>query len=601
MRLVFDIETNGLLDQTTTIHCLVAIDADTQEVYQYGPGQIEEGLRFIQGHDLIGHNIIKFDIPAIKKLYPWWSPDPEKVTDTLVCARLIWSNISDRDLRLFKKGQFPGKYIGQHGLAAWGARLGAPKDDYSDRMKAQGLDPWVEWNQDMQDYCVQDVRTNLKLLELIDSKDYPARALKLEHDVAWIVAQMERNGFPFDTRKAASLYAELVEKRDRLTAELQSLFPPWYEKAGVVTPKAGNKKFGYVKDAPYTKLIWFTFNPTSRQHIAKMFERHYGWKPTEFTEKGTPKIDETILAKLKFPAAKRLSELFLIAKRIGQIGEGEQAWLKLETNGRLHGSVNSNGAVTGRATHANPNVAQVPSVGKPYGQECRELFGPGEGRVQVGADASGLELRCLGHYMARYDGGKYADTVVNGDIHTENQKAAGLPTRGNAKSFIYAFLYGAGDAKIGEIVGKGPKGGAKLKERFLKQTPALARLRDAVQATVKKRGYLIGLDGRHLHSRSAHSALNLLLQSAGALICKQWLVVMEQNLAAAGLKHGWDGDYALMAWVHDEVQVSCKDQETAEKVAAIAVESIKQVTDIFNFNCPLTGEAKLGSNWAECH
>lgn len=150
-------------------------------------------------------------------------------------------------------------------------------------------------------------------------------------------------------------------------------------------------------------------------------------------------------------------------------------------------------------------------------------------------------------------------------------------------------------------MGKGAKEGAKLKERFLKQTPALARLRDAVQAAVKKRGYLIGLDGRHLHSRSAHSALNLLLQSAGALICKQWLVVMEQNLEAVGLKHGWDGDYALMAWIHDEVQISCKDQETAKLVASIAVESIKQVTDIFNFKCPLTGEAKIGSNWAECH
>ena len=601
MRLVFDIEADGLLDTITKIHCLVAIDADTYEVHQFGPDRIEEGLWFLHGNTLIGQNIIKFDIPAIQKLYPWWSPVRAEVVDTLVCARLIWSNIAERDLRMFKKGKFPGKYIGQHGLAAWGARLGAPKDDYAERMKARGLDPWAEWNQEMQDYCVQDVWTTLKLLERIEAKDYPERALKLEHDVAWIVAQMERNGFPFDTQQAASLYAELVEKRDRLTVDLQSLFPPWYEKLGVVTPKAGNKRIGYVKDAPYTKLVWFRFNPTSRQHIAKMFERHYGWKPKEFTEKGIPKIDETVLADLKYPAAKRLSELFLIAKRIGQIGEGDQAWLKLEQNGKIHGSVNSNGAVTGRATHSNPNVAQVPKVGKPYGEQCRSLFGPGTGRVQVGADASSLELRCLGHYAARYDGGKYADTVVNGDIHTANQEAAGLPTRDNAKTFIYGFLYGAGDAKIGEIVGKGAKEGAKLKERFLKQTPALARLRDAVQAAVKKRGYLIGLDGRHLHSRSAHSALNLLLQSAGALICKQWLVVMEQNLEAVGLKHGWDGDYALMAWIHDEVQISCKDQETAKLVASIAVESIKQVTDIFNFKCPLTGEAKIGSNWAECH
>jgi DNA polymerase I-like protein with 3'-5' exonuclease and polymerase domains len=290
----------------------------------------------------------------------------------------------------------------------------------------------------------------------------------------------------------------------------------------------------------------------------------------------------------------------MIQKRIGQLAEGDQAWLKLVRKGKIHGSVNTNGAVTGRATHAYPNISQVPSSNSPYGLEFRELFTVPAGWTLVGADASGLELRCLAHFMAKWDGGQYGEVLLTGDIHTMNQEAAGLETRPQAKTFIYAFLYGAGDAKIGSIVGGGPAEGKKLKTRFLAKTPALKRLKDAV-GDAAKRGHLIGLDGRILHVRSQHAALNTLLQSAGAIICKKWLVILEERLQIQGFKHGWDGDYAFCAWSHDEVQIACRTPEIATVIAWFATKAVEQAGAHFNFRCPLAGEAKVGSHWGETH
>jgi DNA polymerase I len=222
------------------------------------------------------------------------------------------------------------------------------------------------------------------------------------------------------------------------------------------------------------------------------------------------------------------------------------------------------------------------------------------GWLLVGADASGLELRCLAHFMAKWDGGKYANVLLDGDIHTENQHAAGLQTRNQAKTFIYAFLYGAGDAKIGSVVGGDAGEGRRLKNKFLRSLPALGRLVDAVQEA-SKRGYLTGLDGRRLHVRSSHAALNTLLQSAGALICKKWLLILEETLQKAGLKNGFDGDYAFCAWVHDEVQIACRNETIAKQVAHHAVSAVALAGDAFNFRCGLAGESKIGANWSETH
>ena len=286
----------------------------------------------------------------------------------------------------------------------------------------------------------------------------------------------------------------------------------------------------------------------------------------------------------------------MVQKRLGQLSEGKNSWINLvEDDGRIHGSVNTNGAVTGRMTHNYPNVAQTPSVGKPYGAECRTLFTVPQGKKLVGVDVSGLELRMLGHFLAKIDGGEYAREVVEGDIHSKNQEAAGLPTRSAAKTFIYSFLYGAGNAKIGQNIGKGPQAGAKIKAKFLDATPALARLINGVQKAAE-RGYLVGLDGRKIHVRAKFAALNTLLQGAGALVCKQWAVEMDKSLEAAGLKDRCQ----VVANIHDEHQYEC-DEEIAEQVAEMSIEAIKAAGRHFNLRVPLDGDANIGDNWCQTH
>jgi len=593
--LIFDLETDGLLDEVSKIHCLVIKDTETGEVIQCDSehNNIEPGLKLLTKGDIIaGHNVIKYDLPVIQKLYPWFKVDPSKVFDTLVATRLIWANVKDTDNILLKQEKLPGKLFGSHSLAAWGYRLGNYKGDYSGG--------WETFSQEMLDYCVQDVEVTAALYQKIIDKDYAQEALKLEHEVAWLMAKQERNGFHFDMKKAAELLATLVQRRGELERELKEYFGSWEVQMPDFIPKVNNKTRGYVKGVPVAKVKMVEFNPSSRDHIADRLITLYGWKPVDFTEGGKPMVDEVVLGKLTYPPCKQLTEYLLVQKRISQLNEGGQAWMKCEKKGKIHGSINPNGAVTGRATHSYPNISQVPSSGSPYGPECRALFTVPDDWVLVGADASGLELRCLAHFMAKWDGGKYAEILLGGDIHTENQKAAGLSTRNQAKTFIYAFLYGAGDAKIGSITGGAASEGRKLKQKFLRSLPALGRLVEAVQSAAK-RGYLVGLDGRHIHVRSSHAALNTLLQGAGALICKKWLVLLEEHLQAAGYKHGWDGDYANCAWSHDEVQIACRTPEIAEAVRKIAEDCVLKAGEYFAFRCPTAGESKVGKTWADTH
>lgn len=605
MAVLFDLESNGLLDDVTEIHCLVTQDTETKEVRvfssapeTYGTEPLESGVSFLmeaqaKGKQIGGHNVIKYDIPVLQKIYPHFQVNQDLVIDTIVLTRLIWTNIKDIDSGLLKKGKLPGKLFGSHKLEAWGYRLGVMKGEY------QG--GWKSLNADMLKYCIQDVAVTFALWEKIESKNYSSMAIELEHQVQWLIAQQERNGFRFDTNKAAVLYSELCQKRSDLERKLKEFFGSWVVQLPDFIPKRNNKTKGYIAGVPVKRSKVIEFNPSSRDHIADRLINLYGWTPTEFTEGGKPKVDEVVMAALSYEPCPLLLEYLLVQKRIGQLAEGDQAWLKLVKEGFIHGTVTTNGAVTGRATHSHPNVSQVPASDAPYGKACRELFTVPEGWILVGADASGLELRCLAHFMARWDGGKYAEVLLTGDIHSMNQQAAGLPTRSNAKTFIYAFLYGAGDAKIGAIVNGSAEEGRKLKARFLSKTPAIKKLKEAVTAAVKAKGNLKGLDGRILHVRSAHSALNTLLQSAGALICKKWLVLLEQSLKEEGLVHGWHGDYAFCAWSHDECQIACRNQEVADKVRLIAESCVAKAGEFFNFRCPLAGESKVGANWSETH
>lgn len=591
MRLIVDLESNGLLNEVSLIHCIVAKDVDTGQVYTFRPDEIRQGLDLMMKADqLILHNGINYDLPVIQKLYPDFTFDGGRIVDTLVLSRLIWADLSDRDSRGGSKVE--AKLKGSHSLKAWGQRLGFPKAEYNGG--------WETFSEEMLEYNAVDVEVTDRLWRLIESKAYAQKAIELEHKVAFLVSRQERHGFAFDGEAAVKLVAALQRRQQELEAELQDTFPPFVQADGYVEPKKtvnykNPTKASIVAGAPYHKIKIVVFNPGSRHHIADRLTKLFGWKPTEFTEAGTPRVDEDVLSKLKYPQAKLLTEYLMLQKRLGMLADGKNGWIKKVRNGRIHGEMITNGAVTGRATHRNPNLSQVPSVGSPYGTECRALFTASPKKKLVGIDVSGLELRMLAHFMYPYDGGKYGQEVVNGDIHTVNQHAAGLETRAQAKTFCYAYLYGAGSVKIGSIIGKGPKEGQRLKDRFLKNTPALGKLVSEISSAAQ-RGYLIGLDGRHLHIRSEHSALNTLLQSAGALVCKRWLVEVDMEIE----RRGWRDKAQQVVWSHDEIQVEV-DEDIADEFGKTAVECIARAEKFFNIRVPLTGEYKIGNNWAETH
>lgn len=591
LRLIFDIETNGLLDDLSTIHIITAMNADTGEQFDYKPDQITEGLALLSSADvLIGHNIIKFDIPALQKVYPDFAPKG-KLIDTLVISRLIWSDLSDRDHANIAKGKgMIGKYVGSHALAAWGMRLGTHKGDYDGG--------WEEWNEEMHSYAIQDTVVTDSLWKLIEKKEYSQQAIELELKVADIMARCERKGFGFDVDAANSLAGELVKVRAQLEAELQDVFVPWYSAVEVVTPKRTinyKNKPSVTAGAAYTKVKLNVFNAGSRQHIANRLVTMFGWKPKAYNANGTPKVDETTLLDLKYPQAQPLVKFLTVQKRLGQLAEGKQAWLNAEKDGRIHAQYITNGAVTGRAIHRFPNIAQVPSTRALWGKESRALFVPSKGRVLVGVDQAGVELRCLAHYMAKFDNGAYGKEVLDGDIHTVNQHAAGLETRDQSKTFIYAFLYGAGSQKLGSIVGKGATHGQRLKDRFLNNLPALGSLIKAVQKAAT-RGYLKGLDGRNITVRSPHAALNTLLQGAGALLAKQWLVEFDNLLTENNLQHKAD----LVAWVHDEVQIE-SDPDVSEEVKDLAIKAAAIAGEHFEFRIQIDADGSIGNNWCDTH
>ena len=616
--LVFDNETNGFLDVLDVIHCIhlqrvILHDADptTGKVLVERKGKpirandfdgditVAEAVKMLADAEMvIGHNIIGFDIPAIAKVFPGFRV--KRCLDTLLLSTLLYGDLKDRDFKRRKKdANFPGQMIGRHSLEAWGYRLDCWKGDYAKLMAAQGIDPWAAWSKQMDDYCAQDVVVTVRLLiKQLGEGMLPMEAIELEQAVAPILTRQQRYGFLFDQDAARKLECTLLSRRAQLEDQLQELVPPWQAVKRKFVPKRNNKTRGYIAGQEVTIMETRVFNPRSRRHIADRLTELYGWRPMEFTEKGSPKIDEDVLGPLKYPIIPVLLEHFIVNKRLGQLSEGDEAWTKaVKKDGRIHGSVNQNAAVTGRMTHSKPNMAQVPKCGVPYGSDCRALFIVPQGKRLVGADASGLELRCLAHFMAKHDNGEYGKVILEGDIHSVNQAAAGLPTRDNAKTFIYAFLYGAGDHKLGTIIGKGKASGGKLRAKFLQGLPALEKLVTGVKKAAKK-GWIKGLDGRKLHIRSDHAALNTLLQSAGALVMKKALVILDQTLQELCYVPGVD--YEFVGNIHDEWQIEC-DARIAEQVGQEARNAITKAGESFGFRCRLDGEYKVGGNWAETH
>jgi DNA polymerase I-like protein with 3'-5' exonuclease and polymerase domains len=593
LRLLFDIETNGLPRQGMThLHCLVVKDLDNGDTYRFNDtgsaDSITNGVNLLASADvLVGHNIVGFDIPAIKEVYPFFQTKAETF-DTLILSRMFFPDILSRDYRMKPIGM-PGKLYGRHSLESWGYRLGEYKGEFGKTTD------WSEWSQEMEDYCEQDVHVSVKLFELFSSKLNKFNdSIRLEHDVAAIMALQETAGWPFDVKKAQQLESVLRTEMDELADKMRATFA--YVDGGQMTPKRPNATRGYIKDAPFTKLK--EFNPTSRDHIGWAFMTWRGWKPEVFTDTGRPKIDEGILQSIGTMEADTFGRILELQKALGQLSDGANAWLKMVTkDGRIHHTCQL-ATNTGRNAHSRPNLGQTSSDPR-----CRELFGPGKGMRQVGADASGLELRMLGHYLAFYDGGAFADVVVNGDIHQQNADRVGC-SRKDVKTLIYAFIYGASDRKIGVSLDKSLDEkkaaalGKDIRKKFLEAIPGLDQLLTAVNKRADS-DVLKGLDGRPIRLQGKrHAALNYLLQSAGAIVCKRWNAIAFQQTQQLGWV--WGIDYQWLGWIHDEIQLAVQPHLVND--AKFQLEwSIVQAGEYYKLRVPLASEAKEGSSWADCH
>jgi len=546
-RLVIDIETNL---SHSIIWLAVTRNIDTGEVTCHrSPKALKDSIE--PSDQWIGHNIIAFDAYLLNRL---WGTKLRlsQLTDTLILSRLLNPEIE-----------------GGHSLADWGERLQLPKTEFKD------FD--AGWSQEMQDYCIQDTKVTARLLEHLEyklaSKGFSQDCQDLEHKVQAIIAQQIRNGWRLDMKAAMDLRSTLSIEQTKIEAEMQQVFEPT-----IVQLK--------------TKTKTIPFNPGSRQQIAARLIKR-GWKPKEETEKGNIIVNEKTLADCDIPEARIFLRYMMLQKRTSSLDQ----WIEAATeDGRVHGKIITNGAVTGRMTHMSPNMGQVVAVGKEYGKECRALFLADEGEVLVGIDASGLELRMLAHYM---NDANYVVTVTTGtqeegtDVHTVNQKAAGLATRAQAKTFIYALLYGAGSSKIGSIVGGGAKEGEKLIDSFMSNLPSLKKLKDKV-AKYAAKGYVPGLDGRKIWVRSSHAALNSLLQGAGAVVMKQALVLLDSYLKAEKIPFKFLGN------IHDEIQLTTSEQY-AVRAGELGRKAIQDAGVHFKLRCPLDGAYNVGLNWAETH
>ena len=583
MRLAFDIETDGLLRQISTIHCIAAQDLDTNEKYFWDNGDIKKGLAFLLTADeLWGHNIIGYDFEAIREIYPDWKYLGTSY-DTLILSRLFFTDILDRDFRT-RPTNMPANLYGRHSLEAWGHRLNVHKSEFGKSLDGD----WSVYTPEMGLYCQQDVTVSCAVARMFEPKlALYQDCINTEHRIANIMAWQEKMGFPFDIDKAHRLESKLRTELDALSDEMRETF--LFVDGGLFTPRRKNSTQGYHEGAAMCKLK--QFSPTSRDHIAWAFETFRGWTAKERTASGRAKIDDAVLRDIGTDEALKFARILELQKHLGQLSDGKNAWLKQERKGRIHhGCVLATN--TGRMAHLRPNLAQVPSA-----HEYRELFYPGQDRVQVGADASGLELRCLGSYLSRFDGGRFASTVVNGDIHTELAAIYGTDRKAG-KGVTYCLIYGGGDVKLGLTSGapksKAASKGKAIRAQIMKDLDGFKELSDAIQKRAES-DVLKGLDGRPIRLQGKkHAALNYLLQSAGAVICKLWCIRINELLQEAGI------DYYPMAFVHDEVQLSVRADQ-AQMAADITTYAMKDVEHQLQFKCQLDSEYQIGNSWADCH
>ena len=541
---IVDIETDSL--NATKIHCIVARSYETNKVKAWVGQECSEFASWSQQIDtFVMHNGISFDAPVLNRLLGC-NIKLNQIRDTLIESQL-YNPIRD----------------GGHSLEAWGKTLGFEKGDFHD---------FSEYSPEMLEYCKRDTEVTRLVAQKLEKegKAFKSKAYELECKVRAIVDKQQKNGFAFKLKEAMILQAQLQDELHELERKAEEDFEP-----NVIELK--------------TKTKYIPFNIASRKQIAERLQAK-GWKPKQMTDKGNVIINEAVLSKIDMPEAKMFNRYFLLQKRTGLI----KSWIMAcEEDNRVRGKVMTLRTITGRMAHAVPNMAQVPAVYSPYGKECRGLWTvDDESKYRlVGVDASGLELRCLAHYM---DNPTYTNIILTGDVHTANQEAAGLQTRDQAKTFIYAFLYGAGAAKIGKLVGGNPKTGQQLINKFLSKLTSLNKLRNDVQERVRQYNTIRGLDGRLLHIRSEHSALNTLLQGAGAVVCKQWLVHIMERVNKAAI------DVKLVASIHDEYQFEVAIPDI-ERFCRLTKEAMTQTTKTLKMKCELDCDYKIGKTWADTH
>ena len=607
---IFDIETNGLLETVTQVHCICIISLGSDRIYEYGPEQIAEALAHLASADtLIGHNIQSYDLPVLRKLYNWTPPPACRIVDTLIAGRLILPNLNDLDSAVAARAKDNAfsRMRGGQSLEAWGIRLGIAK------IGAE-IEDWSTWSPKMQARCVGDMVICKRLWQFLQADGYPLAALELEHAVATICDRITADGVPFDIRAAERLSESWKTRRAELTQRLREQFPALK-------------------------------NPNSRQQIAAVLKER-GWQPKKLTEKTKqPVIDEELLDSLPdtYPEFTGLSEYHLLGRRLGSLANGKEAWIKhVRADGRIYSNLIHIGTPHSRAKHFGPNVAQVPNPkkGSAFGAECRALFRHPGDWVFVCCDQATLQDRGFAHYLAAYDDGAYARTLVGGtvDQHWQTATALGLVLeardksnkehtviREGAKTFRYAFLFGAGDLCAGQNIAdvvhaatvvtpnsplrekilagnKHPSEavlrriGRRARDKFIAATPGLRALRQRLSAEHRRHGWLEGLDGRRVPTGANYKALNRIVTAAEAVICKRWLIDAYTELCAR-FRYGPDGDIYIALWIHDEL-VACCRPAIAEQVGKILVRHAREAGEHYGFRVPLDAEFKIGRDWA---
>lgn len=609
--LLVDVESNGLLQEATVLHCIQTGSLDGTDVTIYtdalpGHRSLAEGLARLKAADrLIGHNFVAFDARLINKLYPD-TVRFEQIIDTLILARL-----KDPEER-------------SHSLDAHGQRLGVLKGSFKG--------PWDTLTPEMLDYARQDIVVTRALWRSLQDVLTWGPVVEIEHRFAHVIALLETNGFRLDVPAAQALEAELRGEVAAEAERLRAVFPPQYVAVRVkgepvvVIPKRDDKRRGYTAGAPFCRVELQVFNPGSRQQVGARLQQ-LGWKPRDFGADGAPTLDDTILNNLPYPEAKRLAVLFTLQKRLGQLADGKAGWLKLvHPDGRVRGRVNTIGAAPGRCSHSTPNMAQVAKD-----KRMRGVWKPRVGWKLVGVDAEGLQARGLAHYLYRYDAGAYANKILTGnkaektDEHSSNlavlpylqagfkaDPATFSKARDGSKRALYAVLFGASDPKLGWTIKDGCRNagipvprlpdrelGALARQGLFRAIRGFEHLSQALLGRVKERGYLTSPSGRHVKIRSRHSALVFLLQAVEADVMK---VAAGSFYFEVCPQRGWihGQDYGFTASVHDEMQIETRP-EIAEEIGKAFADCIVEAGQRLGLKCPLAGSYEVGDDWSQTH